>query len=56
VIPYEVVSERDLKYLVELVKKLIRNETTLADEFPGYVYAIDDWFNDAHLVWQRALP
>lgn len=41
--PIEIQSERDLMALVNLVRKLLKRETTLEQEFADYVYARDDW-------------
>ncbi len=40
--PIEIQSERDLMALVNLVRKLLKRETTLVQEFTGYSYAKDD--------------
>ena len=39
----EIQSERDLMALVNLVRKLLKSETTLEQEFADYVYARDEW-------------
>ena len=39
--PIEIQSERDVMALVNLVRKLLKRETTLAQEFAGYAYARD---------------
>ncbi len=41
--PIEIRSERDLRALVNLVRKLLKRETTLEQEFAGYAYARDEW-------------
>jgi hypothetical protein len=41
--PIEIQSERDLMALVNLVRKLLKRETTLKQEFADYVYARDEW-------------
>ncbi|MDI1308924.1 MAG: hypothetical protein PSV17_05765 [Methylotenera sp.] len=44
--PIEVRNEQDLKIVANLVKKLLKRETTLEKEFPGYVYTKDNWISD----------
>lgn len=46
-IPIEVRSKDDVVALAALAKKLIKRETTLADEFPGYLYGKDNWLVEA---------
>ena len=41
--PIEVRGEADLHILCNLVKRLLKGETTLDKEFPGYKYTKDDW-------------
>ncbi len=45
--PIEIRSERDLMALVNLVRKLLKRETTLEQEFAGYVYAKDEWIAES---------
>lgn len=57
--PMEVHSHDDLKTLTEMVKRILNGETTIASEFPGYVYTKENWnaekiildpFNKVHSV------
>lgn len=41
--PIEVRGEADLHILCNLVKRLLKGETTLDKEFPDYKYTKDDW-------------
>lgn len=41
--PIEVRNEQDLLFLAKLVKKLLKNETSLDQAFLDYVYTRDDW-------------
>lgn len=45
--PIEVRSEQDLMALVNLVRKLLKRETTLAQEFADYTYARDEWIAES---------
>lgn len=42
-VPLEVRQEEDLLPLVQLVRRLLRGETTLCAEFPGYRYGREQW-------------
>ena len=42
-IPVEVRNEKEVAALAMLAKRLIKGETRLANEFPGYQYTRDDW-------------
>jgi hypothetical protein len=42
-VPLEIHGVSDLHVLCNLVKKLLKGETTLEKEFPGYRYTKDDW-------------
>ena len=44
--PVEVRNIEELRELAELVRKLLAGKTSLAIEFPGYVYTRDDWIAD----------
>ncbi len=46
VAPVEVRNVEELRMLADLVRRLLRRETTLAGEFPGYVYGKDQWIKD----------
>ncbi len=41
--PIEVRSIQDLTVLVDLVKRLLKRETTLEQEFPHYTYTKEQW-------------
>ncbi|NOS96906.1 MAG: hypothetical protein HOP25_00335 [Methylotenera sp.] len=41
--PIEVRNEQDLIILANLVRKLLKRETTLEKEFPDYIYTKDNW-------------
>lgn len=45
--PIEIQSERDLMALINLVRKLLKRETTLEQEFADYVYARDEWIAES---------
>ena len=45
--PIEIQSERDVMALVNLVRKLFKRETTLAQGFAGYAYARDEWIAES---------
>lgn len=45
-VPVEVRSEADLGMLARLTKRLLKHETTLETEFPGYVYSKEDWVRE----------
>lgn len=44
--PIEVRNEDDLVIIANLAKRLLKRETSLNDEFPGYVYRRSDWEQD----------
>lgn len=46
VAPLEVRSETDLAEVARLAKRLIRWETTLENEFPGYSYGRQEWLQE----------
>lgn len=48
-IPIEVRSDADATGLAVLARRLIKGETTLADEFPGYEYGREAWLAEATL-------
>lgn len=48
-IPIEVRDKEELGALAGLARRLIKGETTLAAEFPGYQYAREDWLSEADL-------
>ena len=45
--PIEVRNEENLVQLARLVKKLLKHETTLDQEFPNYTYTKENWLKDA---------
>lgn len=45
--PIEIQSEGDLMALVNLVRKLLKRETTLEQEFAAYSYARDEWIAES---------
>lgn len=45
--PIEIQSEGDLMALINLVRKLLKCETTLEQEFADYVYARDEWIAES---------
>lgn len=45
-IPEEVRNETELRGLAEIVKKLLRRETTLAELYPEYRYTCADWIRE----------
>lgn len=46
VAPLEVRNERDLAEVAQLAKRLLKRETTLEAEFPGYQYVRSNWLNE----------
>jgi hypothetical protein len=46
VAPIEVRSEQDLVAVAILAKRLLKGETTINTEFPGYLYSRSDWLSD----------
>lgn len=44
--PIEVRNPGELRVLSDLVRRLLTGETTLKEEFPGYVYTRDQWRAD----------
>lgn len=55
VAPLEVRHTAELRALASLVRRLLRGETTLAREFPGYAYGRAQWIADG-LAGQPLLP
>lgn len=45
--PFEIRSDEDVRPVANLVRRLLRFETTLAQEFPGYAYTKADWLAEA---------
>lgn len=46
VAPLEVRNEQDVAEVAHLARQLILQQTTLDQEFPGFVYDRDDWLKD----------
>jgi hypothetical protein len=55
-VPLEVRQEEDLLPLVRLVRRLLRGETTLDAEFPGYRYGREQWLQENPDLAQDARP
>ena len=53
VAPMEVRSKEDIRTLAMLAKRLLKRETTIADEWPGYSYGRDTWLSEAGLRGRR---
>lgn len=45
-VPMELRQEADVFQLVQLAKRLLKRETTLDQEFPGYAYRREDWLRE----------
>jgi len=54
-IPMEVRDKEGISALAAVARRLIKRETTLADEFPGYRYGREDWLAEAELRSQDKL-
>lgn len=48
-VPIEVRNKKELIELATLAQRLIKGETTLISEFPGYQYGLQDWLLEADL-------
>mgnify|MGYP001357045970 CR=1 FL=1 len=46
--PLEINGVADLHILCNLVKRLLKGETSLEKEFPGYTYSKENWANEKH--------
>lgn len=46
--PIEVGSTHDLMTLVNLVKRFLKRETTLEQEFPNYTYSKEQWVDEGY--------
>lgn len=53
VAPIEVRSKEDVRALAMLAKRLLKRETTVADEWPGYRYGRDAWLSESSLRSRR---
>lgn len=47
--PIEVRNEQELMVLATLVRRLLKHETTLEEEFPHYVYTEENWVAESKL-------
>ena len=47
--PIEVRDKEGIGALAALARRLIKSETTLADEFPGYQYSQENWLSEANV-------
>jgi hypothetical protein len=59
VAPLEVRNERDLAEVAQLAKRLLKRETTLEAEFPGYQYVRSNWLNEQEpqlVPWDSKSP
>lgn len=48
--PFEVRSESDLLALSQVARRLVKRESTIADEFGALVYRQDDWLTDCQFM------
>ena len=48
-IPFDVRTDEDVRALAGLARRLLKNETTLNDEFPVYEYGRTEWLAEAGL-------
>lgn len=48
-IPIDVRNKEDIVALATLARRLIKGETTLTAEFPGYQYGREDWLSETEL-------
>lgn len=48
--PLEIRNKADVRALAELGRRLVKRETTLEQEFPGYAYHREDWLRDQVVV------
>lgn len=48
-VPIEVRCQDDVRALAAMAKGVLKRETTLAAEFPGYEYKREDWLAEAEL-------
>lgn len=53
VAPIEVRSKEEVRALAMLARQLLKRETTIADEWPGYRYGRDTWQSEAGLRSRR---
>jgi hypothetical protein len=53
VIPVEVLSKSNIRVLATLARRLMKRETTVADEFPDYIYSRKEWLSEAGLRDRR---
>lgn len=55
VVPVEPRVEADLHALANLARRLLKQETTLSQEFPDYAYTKEDWLREREFLKQRKL-
>lgn len=48
-IPMDVRADEEARSLVRLTRRMLKGETTLGNEFPGYEYGRADWLSEAEL-------
>ncbi|WKU20185.1 hypothetical protein [Advenella alkanexedens] len=46
VAPLEVRNETELENVTDLANRLLRGQTTLENEFPGYAYGREQWLQE----------
>jgi hypothetical protein len=51
--PFEVRSEADLLALTHVARRLVKRESTIAQEFGDYVYRQEDWLADYRILEQE---
>lgn len=51
--PFEVRSEADLLALSHIARRLVKRESTLAEEFGGFVYRQADWLADYRVMEEK---
>lgn len=51
--PFEVRCEADLLALTHIARRLVRRESTLADEFDDHVYRQTDWLSDCMILEEQ---
>ncbi|ARV18621.1 hypothetical protein AEP_01677 [Curvibacter sp. AEP1-3] len=49
VAPMEVRNGKDLVAVASLAKRLIKGQSNLKSEFPGYCYTREDWLRECEL-------
>lgn len=54
-VPIEIRSPEEARALVSLARRLLKRETTLEREFPGYGYGRENWLAEAGLRAEDAI-